>query len=90
MANRSISMRMAREILRLYFGLHLKKRQIGRACGVAPSTVVDYVRRAEEAGIAWPLPEDLDDVALEAMLSKRSGSPKPTRSPTTSHGGDPS
>jgi hypothetical protein len=26
MANRSISMRMAREILRLYFGLNLKKR----------------------------------------------------------------
>jgi transposase len=81
MANRSISMRMAREILRLYFGLHLKKRQIGRACGLAPSTVVDYVRRAEEAGIAWPLPEDLDDVALEAVLSKRSGSPKPTARP---------
>ena len=64
MAKRSISMRMAREILRLYFGLHLKKRQIGRACGVAPSTVVDYIQRAEEAGISCPLPTDLDDTAL--------------------------
>lgn len=79
MANRSISMRMAREIIRLYFGLHLKKRQIGRACGVSPSTVVYYVRKAEEAGLAWPLPEDLDDVALEAMLSERRSSPKPAR-----------
>lgn len=77
MANRSISMRMAREILRLYFGLHLKKRQIGRACGVAPSTVVDYVRKAEEVGIAWPLPESLDDAALETLLSERSGTVKP-------------
>lgn len=81
MANRSISMRMAREILRLYFGLHLKKRQIGRACGVAPSTVVDYIQRAEEAGISWPLPEDLDDTAIEALLNERKGSPKPSRRP---------
>jgi len=76
MANRSISMRMAREILRLYFGLHLKKRQISRACKVAPSTVVDYVQRAEEAGISWPLPEELDDTALEAILTERTGSPR--------------
>jgi transposase len=81
MANRSISMRMAREILRLYFGLHLKKRQISRACKVAASTVVDYVQRAEEAGISWPLPEDLDDTALEAMLTERTGSPKTARRP---------
>lgn len=74
-------MRMAREILRLYFGLHLKKRQIGRACGVAPSTVVDYIQKAEEAGISWPLPEDLDDVALETMLSERRVNPNPARRP---------
>jgi transposase len=81
MANRSISMRMAREILRLYFELHLKKRQISRACKVAPSTVVDYIQRAEEAGISWPLPEDLDDTALEAMLTERTGRPKTARRP---------
>jgi transposase len=81
MANRSISMRMAREILRLYFGLHLKKRQIGRACGVAPSTVIDYIQRAEDAGISWPLPEDLDDAALERVLNEQKGRPKPVRRP---------
>jgi len=81
MANRSISMRMAREILRLYFGLHLKKRQIGRACGVAPSTVVDYIQRAEGAGISWPLAEDLDDTVLEAMLGERGREPRPPRRP---------
>jgi hypothetical protein len=81
MAKRSISMRMAREIIRLYFGLHLKKRQISLACRVAPSTVVEYVRKAEDAGLAWPLPEDLDDVALEALLNEQSGSSKPTPRP---------
>jgi hypothetical protein len=74
-------MRMAREILRLYFGLHLKKRQIGRACGVAPRTEVDYIRRAEGAGISWPLPNDLDDTALEAKLNERKESPRPARRP---------
>ena len=81
MANRSISMRMAREILRLYFGLHLKKRQIGRSCGVSPSTVVDYIQRAEGAGISWPLPDELDDTALEVILSERKGGTKPARRP---------
>ena len=82
MANRSISMRMVREILRLHFVLHLKKRQIGRACGVAPSTVVDYVHRAEAAGLCWPIPEDLDDAALEAKLSeKRISKAKPAARP---------
>ncbi len=81
MANRSISMRMAREILRQYFGLQLKKRQIGRACGVAPSTVLDYVKRATAAGISWPLPEDLDDTALEALLNEQRNIPKPLGRP---------
>ena len=77
MANRGISMRKAREIIRLHFGLHLGKRQIARSCGVAPSTVVDYVRKAKEAGIAWPLPEGLEDAALESLLNER----KPGRKP---------
>ena len=79
MANRGISMRMVREIIRLHFGLGLGKRQISRACGVAPSTVVDYIQRAEGAGLFWPLPEDLDDAALEAMLSVKNGLKPATR-----------
>ncbi len=82
MANRGISMRMVREIIRLHFGLGLGKRQIGRACGVAPSTVVDYVQRAEAAGLCWPLPEDLDDAELEAKLSQqRSSKSRPVTRP---------
>ena len=69
-------MRMVREILRLFYGLHLGKRQISRACGVSPSTVVDYVQKAQDKGISWPLAEDLDDAKLEAMLSERSSRAK--------------
>lgn len=61
-------MRKIREILRLHYELKLGKKQIARACSVSSSTVVDYIRRAETATIQWPLAEDLDDSALEAML----------------------
>jgi len=30
--------------------------------------VADYLRRAEVAGLSWPLPEGLDEEALERRL----------------------
>ena len=63
-----LSMRKTKEILRLHWGLGLGKRQISRACNVSPSTVVDYIRRAEQAGLSWPLPDDIDDTTIEALL----------------------
>ena len=69
-----ISMRNVREILRLHFVFGLGKRPIGRSCNLAHSTVGDYLKKAEEAGLSWPLPEDLDDAALEAMLGGKNGS----------------
>ena len=38
------------------------------ACGLARSSVKRYLRRAERAGLSWPLPGDLDDAALEGRL----------------------
>ena len=58
-----LAMRKIREILRLaHEGLTL--RQIGAAVGVPFTTVGDHVRRAQRAGVSWPLPADVDDVAL--------------------------
>jgi transposase len=48
--------------------MRLTKRQVARSCNISHSTVADYVRRAEAAGIGWPLPEGLDEAALEAKL----------------------
>ncbi|MEW6116918.1 MAG: IS21 family transposase [Nitrospirota bacterium] len=76
MANKKVSMRKIREILRLYYELKLGKKQIARACSVSPSTVVEYVRRAKKALISWPLPADLDDAAIEALLFPAEPSPK--------------
>jgi transposase len=47
-------------------------REIGRRLGVARSTIQDNLKRAAAAGLAWPLPEDLTDDALEKRLFARS------------------
>jgi transposase len=60
-------MRKLRELLRLK-ATGLPSRQIGASLGIGQSTVVDYLGRARRAGIAWPLPEDMTDEALEARL----------------------
>jgi len=68
-------MRQVREILRLKFAQHLAHRAIARACGVGLGTVSEYCRRAERAGLTWPLPPELDDGQLEARLFQRVGLP---------------
>lgn len=61
-------MRKIKEILRLYYGLHMGKRQIARGLSISHTTVSDLLRRAQAAGINWPLPENLDEARLEALL----------------------
>ena len=71
-------MRNAREVLRLRIGSGLSVRQVASSCGVSISTISEYEKRFRQSGLAWPLPETLDDVALERVL--RSGQPSgPTR-----------
>jgi transposase len=43
---------------------------------VSPSTVLEYEHRAQAAGVSWPLPEGMDDMALEQRVF--AGSPAPT------------
>ena len=68
MPAKRLSMRNTREILRLRWSLGRSLRETGRSCGVGPSTVHDVVARATAAGLSWPLPEELDDAALEGRL----------------------
>ncbi len=63
-----LSMRPLRQILRLKYQMGLSHRAIARACSVGVGTVGDYVRRARDGGLSWPLPAELDDAALEAKL----------------------
>ena len=68
MANKGLSMRKVREVLRLHYAAGLSTRAIARSLKVSPATVGKYIRRAEEQGLSWPLPEPLDDAALERRL----------------------
>jgi transposase len=61
-------MRKIREILRLRWCCGVSDRVIAQSCSVARSTVAEYIRRAEEAGMSWPLPAELDDAELERSL----------------------
>src|SRR5687767_14378295 len=71
MSTPRLSMRQVRQILRLRFEHRLSSRAIARACSVGLGTVAEYLGRARHHGLTWPLPEELDDAALKALLFPR-------------------
>jgi transposase len=64
-------MRQVGEVLRLN-AQGFSYRRIGQSVGISASTVQGYLERAQQAGLSWPLPDELDDAAIEALLFKRS------------------
>jgi transposase len=64
---RRLPMRKIKDVLRLR-AAGRSARQIGPSVGVGRSTVAEYLRRAEVAGLSWPLPEGLDEAGLERLL----------------------
>jgi transposase len=68
MAAKRLSMRKIREILRLKFECGLSQRDIAKSCSIGRSTVGEYLIRASAAGLSWPLPDGVDDAALERLL----------------------
>ena len=71
-----IAMRKIREVIRLTLAEGMSLRQVSASLGVPPTTLAEHVRRIRDAGLTWPLPADLDDDALEAMLFAQPG-PRP-------------
>jgi len=61
-------MRKIKEVLRLKWLSEHSDRQIAKSCNIARSTVQEYLKRAEHAGLTWPTACDLDDTALETLL----------------------
>ena len=61
-------MRRIREVLRQRWECGLSERTVATSCALARSTVAKYVKRAEEVGLSWPLPEELTDEELERRL----------------------
>src|SRR6201985_2036696 len=67
------NMRDAREVLRLK-AASVSTHETARRFGRARPPVRETLKRAQTAGLAWPLPEGMTDAALEAALyaSRRS------------------
>jgi transposase len=64
---KKLPMRKTTEVLRLA-AEGLSQRQIAASTGVGKTTVVQYLARAQRAGISWPLPDGMDAGALDAAL----------------------
>ena len=63
-----LAMRQVYEVLRLKWGQGLSDRKIAHSLGMSRPAVAEYVRRAQAAGLSWPLPETYDEGALERLL----------------------
>jgi len=61
-------MRTIREVLRLRWEAGLSQREIGISCRLGRSAVRDHLLLAEAARLSWPLPEGVDEEALERLL----------------------
>lgn len=61
-------MRKIREVLRLAWNANLSQRAIAHSLGISREAVRDYLVRAANARLKWPLPDDVDDMQLEHRL----------------------
>jgi transposase len=79
------AMRQIREVLRLKMQAHLSHQQIAVATRLSKGAVSNYVKRAIAACLGWPLPEQLDDAALERLLFPPIGKQVPCAMPDFAH-----
>lgn len=68
MPRERLSMRKIKEVLRLRWEAGRSQREIAVSCRLGRTTVREYLVRAEAAGLRWPLPEGMDEEALEQRL----------------------
>jgi|SoiMethySBSTD1v2_1073268.scaffolds.fasta_scaffold40894_5 transposase len=72
-----ISMRKIKEVLRLNFDAGLSQHQIAAALKISPGVVNKYLKAANAANIAWPLPDDLSETQLRRKLFPPGAAPQP-------------
>ncbi len=63
-----IPMKKIIEVLRLKYEAQLSHDKIARACQLSKGAVYKYVHLAKAKGVTWPLADDVDEAALEALL----------------------
>ena len=75
------AMRKIKEVLRLKFEAKLSHERIAAATRLSKGTVSNFVQRAIQKGLGWPLPEDLDEMGLEALLFHQAAPCEPYAQP---------
>jgi len=68
MATKRLSMRKVKEALRLSYEKGLSPRQIAKSLDTGRTTIQEYLHRAQQAGLTWPLAPELDETSLESLL----------------------
>ena len=68
MARKRLTMKKIKEVIRLKYEAGLSNRAIAGACKISNSTVGDYLRRAADAGLGWPLGDMGDEVLNEKLF----------------------
>ena len=68
MAKKRMKMKKVREIFRLHFDCKLSNQQIADAIRKSKGSVFNCLSRFREAGLEWPLPEQMSDSMLEKSL----------------------
>jgi transposase len=61
-------MRKTKEILRLKYELGLSNRQIATSLHISHVCVANYLQRASQAGLSWPLPDHITEEQLRDLL----------------------
>jgi hypothetical protein len=67
MPGQRLPMRKIRDVLRLSAD-GMSKRKIAASLSIGATAAGDCIRRSRRAGLSWPLPENLNDEALERLL----------------------
>ena len=75
-----LPMRKIRDVLRLQDS-GFSERRIATSLNIGSTSAGEYIRRARRAGLAWPLPRDLTDEALERLLFPASPDVPPDQRP---------
>jgi transposase len=71
MAQERLTVKKIKEVMRLKYEVKLSNRAIAGACKVSNSTVGEYLRRAEAAGIGWPLGEIGEDDLCQKLFPEK-------------------
>jgi len=68
MTTKKVSMNKLKKLLRLKYDANLPLRQARLCLSLSVVVISKYIKRAEAAGISWPLPDAMTDKALAAVL----------------------